>query len=258
VRSAHTNTHTQHTHHKHAHTPNSHKLIKFIIMLARYVILLLAAVLASCLLSSQQVAATANSMIPLSSTSFSFPRGSLSTVVVDLYIDLACSETQSVWSQLKDVVKTFEHDVLFNFHLFPLPYHQQAFILSKAAHVVGYNVGLESVFTFFDTCFALQDKIYNDATADMTYNQVVNLVGTWAVNGTGLTWDQYAEGMNKQTTVGQNLEMQARYMWKYSALHDVFGTPLYYIGGVFVVEGLETYDDWVEALTPLVTASKGK
>jgi hypothetical protein len=202
--------------------------------------------------------ATTSSFIPLSANSWSFTRGTSSAVVVDLYIDLGCSDTASVWSQLKDVVKNFENDVQFQFHLFPLPYHQQSFILSKAAFVVDYYGGHDAAFTFMDTCFALQPQIFNDATADMTYNQVTDLVGTWAVNGTGVTNVQYREGMNRSTTVGGKLEMNTRYMWKYSALHEVFGTPLYYIGGVFVTDGLNTYDDWVNALTPLLDVKNGK
>lgn len=76
----------------------------------------------------------------------------------------------------------------FRFHVFPLPYHQQAFLLSKAAETVDYlGDSKSSVFTYMDTVFANQDQIYTSSTADMTYNQVVDLIMPWATNGKHLT-----------------------------------------------------------------------
>ena len=195
---------------------------------------------------------TTSTLIPLSANSYSFTRGTPSPVVVDLYIDLACSDTQLVWSQLNDVVKTFKDRVQFHVHVFPLPYHQQAFLLSKAATIVKNYGGLDSAFIFMDTCFEYQSQIYNDATADLTYNQVISLISKWATNGTGVTTTQFYEGMNRSTAIGQQLEMNTRYMWKYSTLHEVFGTPLYYVNNEFVLDGLNTYEDWVATLTALL------
>jgi hypothetical protein len=226
--------------------------------LSRLLVLFVVAFLAV-IVSSNTAASTASSFIPLSANSYSFARGTQSPVVVDLYIDLACSDTKNVWADLKAVVSEFEKDVLFQFHVFPLPYHQQAFLVSKAAQVVNYYSGVDAAFTFMDTCFDLQTQISNDATADMTYNEVIDFIGTWAMNNTGLSNVQYKEGMNRSTSVGSQMEMATRYMWKYSTMHDVFGTPLYFIGGVFVTDGLNTYDDWVNTLTPLVAGiSKSK
>ena len=77
------------------------------------------------------------------------------------------------------------HHHYFRFHVFPLPYHQQAFLLSKAAETVDFlGDSKSSVFTYMDIVFANQDQIYTSSTADMTYNQVVDLIMPWATNGT--------------------------------------------------------------------------
>ncbi len=198
------------------------------------------------------VSGALDTFIPLSSTSYSFSRGTPSLTTVDLYIDIGCSSTRDVWDILTSVVKKYKTQVSFLFHVFPLPYHQQSFILSKAATVVDHFKGTDATFTFMDTAFELQPQIYNDATANMTYNQVVSLVGEWAVNGTGLTPKQFQDGMDKSTPLGVSIEMSTRYMWKYSTLHNVFGTPLYYLNGVFVSDGLETEEDWTAALDNLL------
>ncbi len=157
---------------------------------------------------------------------------------------------------LNQVVAEYSDRVNFLYRILPLPYHQQAFIVSKAASLVDYySSSSDAVFTFMDTAYDQQPSIYNSATADMTYNQVVALVQSWAIDGTGVTKEQYAEGMNSSTTAGSSIEMNSRYMFKYSALHDIWATPVFAINGVKVL-GLDSYNLWAQTLDSLLTQSK--
>eukprot|EP00597_Dinobryon_sp_UTEXLB2267_P017976 CAMPEP_0201104706 /NCGR_PEP_ID=MMETSP0812-20130820/40727_1 /ASSEMBLY_ACC=CAM_ASM_000668 /TAXON_ID=98059 /ORGANISM="Dinobryon sp., Strain UTEXLB2267" /LENGTH=197 /DNA_ID=CAMNT_0047364065 /DNA_START=17 /DNA_END=610 /DNA_ORIENTATION=+ len=192
------------------------------------------------------------SMIPLQKYDYAFPRGNLSSLItVDFYIDLTCSSCLDAWPTLTNVVDEYKDQVRFMYRVFPLPYHQQAFILAKAAQVVNYYGAKSAIFTFMDTAYALQPQIYNSATSDMTYNQVVRMVSNWATKDTGVSTDDYFIGMNSSTSIGSTIEMSTRYMWKYSCLKDIFATPLYIINGV-EVEGLDTFEDWKSALDPLL------
>ncbi len=173
--------------------------------------------------------------------------------MVEFYIDLSCSSCQSEWPTLNNVVKNYSDRVNFLYRIIPLPYHQQGFILSKAASVVNYYTSLDSVFTYFDTVYANQAQIYNSATADKTYNEVVSLVGEWATLNTGLNSKQYYEGMNQSTSIGSTCEMNTRYMFKYLTLHDVYATPTYSINGLKVM-GLDTYAQWANTLDTLLAA----
>ena len=191
-------------------------------------------------------------MIPLQKEGHAFHRGNLaSKTVVEFYLDLGCSSCMSEWPVLRKVYESYKDRVHFLYRIFPLPYHQQAFIQAKAAQVVNYYGAEEAVFTFINTNFAQQSKIYNSATADMTYNDVVKFVAQWATDGTGVTEDQYFTGMNTSTSIGSTLEMNARYMWKYSTIQGDFATPFFAIDGL-KVGGLETYQDWASVLDPLV------
>lgn len=109
----------------------------------------------------------------------------------------------------------------------------------------------EAVFKYFDTCYANQALIYNSATADSTYNQVINLVGSWVTTSTNVTIEEYYEGMNQSTDAGSTIEFNSRYQFKYSTLHNVWATPMYFINGLNV-QGIDTYDDWVQTLDPLL------
>jgi thiol-disulfide isomerase/thioredoxin len=192
--------------------------------------------------------------IPLSPNGYSFGRGSPSSnVVVDLYIDLTCSACLDSWPVLQEVAQAYDRSVNFRYRLLPLPYHQQAFILSKAANCVQYyNPGV-AVFNFMDVAYANQAQIYTSTTANMTYNQVVDLVGAWAQSAGGISASQYAEGMNSSTSAGNTIEMNARYMFKFSALAEVYGTPMYAINGVRT-SGLDSVDAWKRTLSPLIAS----
>jgi hypothetical protein len=221
-------------------------IIPIIIMIAAF--LLLAGLLVA--------HATVNTFIPLDSYDYAFHRGNLaSTINVELYIDLTCSACLDSWPTLTQVYDTYKNDVHFSYRLFPLPYHQQGFIVNKAANVVSYYGNADAVWTFFDTAFENQGLIYNSATYDTTYHQVVDIVAAWAVNGTGVTTAQYYTGMNSSNAVGQQLEMRTRYMWKYSTIHGIFATPSVVLNGL-EAGGLDTFDDWQAALDPLIAGLK--
>lgn len=197
--------------------------------------------------------ADTQSFIPLSRNGHAFHRGNTSALTtVEYFIDLTCSACRDSWPVLNEVYNTYKEKVHFEYRVFPLPYHQQGFIVAKAAQVVNvFGSDADSVFKFIDIAYDQQPAIYNAATADMTYNQVVDLVATWATDGTGATTENYYTGMNSSTTIGSQCEMNARYAWKYIAIQGVFATPMFQIDGL-KVGGLDTLDDWKSVLNPLV------
>ena len=198
------------------------------------------------------VSCDATSMIPLSKDSYAYSIGDVkSSVIVDFYIDLTCSSCLENWPIITEVVQTYQDTVYFNFRVFPLPYHQQAFIVAKGASLVNYFSKGKSVFTYMNTAFANQALIYNTATADMTYNQVVDIVESWATTDTGVSSEEFRIGMNSSNTIGSNIEMYTRYMWKYTCLENVFATPFYAINGL-QVGNLNTFADWQETLDSLL------
>ena len=194
--------------------------------------------------------------IPVSRTDYSYQLGApASLVTVEFTIDLGCSDTADKWALLTEVVDAYSEEVHFKIRILPLPYHQQSYLLSKAASCIYYYMGDRSAIDYMNSIIENQEKFLNSNTADMTYNDVVKLIAQAAVNGTGLTEEQYYEGMDARTTAGNTIEAFTRYEWKYSVIHGMFGTPMYTINGL-VMEGLETMVQWQEALNPLVKTQK--
>ena len=65
-----------------------------------------------CLLAS--VAHAQLSIIPLSASDYAYAKGNAaSNVLVELYIDLACSETMDAWPLINEVTDIYDRDVLF-------------------------------------------------------------------------------------------------------------------------------------------------
>jgi len=191
------------------------------------------------------------SLIPLSKNANAYQRGNAaSNIVVELVIDLTCSSCLDSWPMLNDVVASYGSSVNFLYRVFPLPYHQQAFIVSKAASLVNFY-SPSDIFSFMDVAYANQGSIYNSVTNDMTYNEVVSMVGDWVTNSSSISAAQYSIGMDMSTADGTSIEMDTRYMFKYGGLHHSFATPFFNINGVGVT-GLDTYEQWKATLDPLL------
>ena len=193
--------------------------------------------------------------IPISRVDYSFPLGDLnSPVTVEFVIDLTCSATKDAWLVLSEVVALYKDLVKFKIRILPLPYHQQAFILSKAASTVYYFQGDRAAIDFMNDALEHQDKFLNGATENMSYKDVVKLVAGVATNGS-LSGEEYFEGMDPKTDAGATIEAFTRYEWKYAVTHGYYGTPLYTINGL-IVNDLSELDEWKATLDPLVKGQK--
>ena len=193
--------------------------------------------------------------IPISRVDYSFPLGNLNSLVtVEFVIDLACSGTKDAWPVLSEVVALYKDLVKFKIRILPLPYHQNSFILSKAASTVYYFEGDRPAIDFMNDALAHQEMFLNSATTDMSYNDVVNLVAGVATNGS-LSGEEYFEGMDIRTDAGATIEAFTRYEYKYAVTHGYYGTPLFTINGL-IVNDLSELDEWKETLDPLVKVQK--
>jgi hypothetical protein len=170
----------------------------------------------------------------------------------ELTIDLACSATRDAWETLSEVVQEYKESAKFTVRVLPLPYHQYAFLMSKAASTVYYYLGDREAFNFMNTAILNQPEIYNSATADKSYNDIKHLVKGWATNSTALSDVQFEEGFDVSTAPGNTIEMFTRYEFKFAAIEGTYGTPMYRINGLLMdPNGLATIEDWRATLDPL-------
>jgi hypothetical protein len=208
-----------------------------------------------CLLNLLSTAfATTASFIPLARNGYSFHRGNFSSLTtVEYFLDLTCPTCKEGWPILGEVYEQYKNKVHFEYRVYPLPHHAQSFLTAQAAQVVNkFGSNSEAVFTYFNTAFEKQSAIVGTTTNALSYNEVVDLVSEWAIINTGVSIEQYYEGMNTSTTVGNQCSVDSRNMWKYCAIQGMFQTPLYRVDGL-LVSGLKTVIDWQTVLDPLVS-----
>ncbi|GMH71116.1 hypothetical protein TL16_g05568 [Triparma laevis f. inornata] len=153
---------------------------------------------------------------------------------------------------MKSVYETYEDTVKFNYHLFPLPYHQFAFLLAKSANCVDLHGDAGDVFNFFDIVYTNENQalIYNSVTANMTYNDVMtDIVSNFVTESSAsLSADDFLGFMASD----YDCESNTRYQFKNAALNQIYGTPMYTINGVTVTDGLSSMDDWTAMIDGLL------
>ena len=130
--------------------------------------MLLLALLAVC-----ASAVTNNHWLDLPAAPFGTPLNAAPTSRkrIDVYVDMACSDSLAqfpVFLQLFDAVKDRYE---FVYHLFPLPYHAQAFPLNQAVLAIA-NVSSSNFFPAVKRVFAVQPQFYNDVVFQLTEEQV--------------------------------------------------------------------------------------
>ncbi|CAM9909317.1 unnamed protein product [Ascophyllum nodosum] len=97
--------------------------------------------------------------------------------------------------------------------------------------------------------FDEQEKILNRATAEMTQAQVEDIFANWATYTGVVSLEDFRSGL-----ADGELDMKARYEFKYSCLHTVYGTPAVYIGGIFAqdLDSGSSFEEWQKTLDPLL------
>mmetsp|Transcript_20687 Transcript_20687/g.43113 ORF Transcript_20687/g.43113 Transcript_20687/m.43113 type:complete len:241 (+) Transcript_20687:111-833(+) len=201
---------------------------------------------------SSQAATEPTTPIPISASSFSFARGAMSSdIVVDMWIDLGCSDCMNDWPTLEEVYASYQNKVKFVYRLLPLPYHQFAFLLAKSAACVAvHSADADDVFDFFNTVYdpPNQALIYNSVTADMSYNSVMeDIVSKFVTNSSSITAEDYVKFMAED----YDLESNTRYGFKNAAIRGIYATPTFTVNGVTVQSGLDSFEDWQEMLDSL-------
>lgn len=142
--------------------------------------------------------------------------------VVEVFLDLLCSDCQGDWPTMKALVAHYGNKISFIMHNFPLPYHTWGFRCSQGAHVIGsLNTTHrdQAVFDFANVIFQFQDDFF-DPSLNQTY--VDHHIADLASTHLGYSYADVAAGL-----ADDNLNEAARISWKYSTSRYSTGTPHY-------------------------------
>ncbi|KAG8083487.1 hypothetical protein GUJ93_ZPchr0015g6884 [Zizania palustris] len=172
------------------------------------------------------------------------------TVVVEAYFDPVCPDSRDAWPHLKKAAEHYASRVSVVVHLFPLPYHSNAFVSCQSIHAVS-KISPSFVYPQLERFFKYQEGYYNQPTymksratvvADITNNLVAPIIGE-------------ANMAAYKTAFNDSQSNQAsRISFKYGCARGVTGTPYFFVNGIPLGNSGSPvdYNKWIFLLDPLV------
>jgi protein-disulfide isomerase len=139
----------------------------------------------------------------------------------------------------------YDLSLRINVHPFPLPYHRNAFLAAKAAGVVG-QTGSAAYFSYASILWKNLDEFSGNRADNLTVAQVVDRLGDLASD-----WIQPKEFVKAMQN--PRFEVDTRVAWKYGCSRAVYGTPTYYLNGVYIpASPAWTTAHWRKLIDPLL------
>ncbi|KAK7310988.1 hypothetical protein RJT34_08822 [Clitoria ternatea] len=176
------------------------------------------------------------------------------TVLIEAYFDPLCPDSRDSWPPLKQALQHYGSSVSLLLHLLPLPYHDNAFVASRALHVVN-NLNSSATFPLLEWLFKYQEKFSGAQTRELSRASIVEEIVKVTTQVLGSSYyNSIVKSFSDTTT-----EIQTRVSFKYAASRGVYGTPFFYVNGFLLPDIGEAidYNAWRKVIDPLVAANKG-
>ncbi|KAL9238132.1 hypothetical protein vseg_012602 [Gypsophila vaccaria] len=174
-------------------------------------------------------------------------------ILIEAFFDPVCPDSRDAWPPLKQALLHYGSRLSLTLHPFPLPYHDNAFVTSRALHIVN---GLNSSATYplWESFFANQARFYNSETANISRPEVVNRIVDLVVKVAGHTqYSAIKSGFKDRKT-----DLKTRISFKYGCSRGVFGTPFFYVNGFLLPDGGSPidYNGWRKIIDPLIASKR--
>ncbi|KAK1348060.1 T-kininogen 2 light chain like [Heracleum sosnowskyi] len=179
---------------------------------------------------------------------------STDTIIIEAFFDPVCPDSRDAWPPLKQAVHHYtQASVSLIVHTFPLPYHDNAFVTSRALHIVN-NINSSATYNLLEIFFNDQERFYNAQTLNNSRASVVNQVTQVAAKAVGKTHlSAIRTGFLDRKT-----DLATRSSFKYGCSRGVYGTPFFFVNGFLLPDGGSPmdYNKWRSIIDPLVGKSK--
>ncbi|KAL5982524.1 hypothetical protein ACLOJK_016597 [Asimina triloba] len=193
------------------------------------------------------------------------------SIIIDAFLDPVCPDSKVSWPPLKKALSHYSGRVALFVHPFALPYHDNAFVTSRALHIANrlnssttYHL-LEEFFK--DQCLnptcqifsgiygCIEEKYYNIATHFYSRASVVKRIVKLMVKVVGNSLTQIEAGFEDRET-----DLATRVSFKYGCSRGVTGTPYFFLNGFplpdFGSNSTDDYRKWLSFIDPLLGKKK--
>jgi len=125
------------------------------------------------------------------------------------------------------VIERYKNIMTFRMHLFPLPYHNNAFKMSIAAHGIA-NQNKTKIWDWVDAVFSHQDSFGNAVTASLSQLEIQRRIASLG------TYIGLPPSAVHKALEDDEMDSQSRISWKFGCSKGVSGTPTFSLNGVFL------------------------
>lgn len=177
------------------------------------------------------------------------------TIIIEAFYDPVCPDSRDSWPPLKKALHYFGSHTWLVVHLLPLPYHDNAFVASRALHIVN-NLNTSATFPLLEHFFKYQEKFYNAQTRNLSRAVIVEEIVKFATEVVGSSYYSVIKsGFNDTKT-----DLKTRISFKYSTSRGVYGTPFFFVNGFLLPDNGSTIDfkGWKSTIDTLIGAQGSK
>ncbi|KAI4316981.1 hypothetical protein L6164_024898 [Bauhinia variegata] len=171
------------------------------------------------------------------------------TILIEAFYDPVCPDSRDSWPPLKKALSYYGDRVSLVVHLLPLPYHDNAFVASRALHIAN-GLNRSATFPLLEWFFKHQEKYYGAKTHYLSRAAIVDQIAKSVTEVVGSSdYHSIKSRFNDTKT-----DLQTRVSFKYAASRGVYGTPFFYVNGFLLPDtgSAVDYNTWRKVIDPLI------
>ncbi|KAJ4962766.1 hypothetical protein NE237_022705 [Protea cynaroides] len=175
------------------------------------------------------------------------------TIMIEAFFDPVCPDSRDAWPPLKQVLEDYGPRLSLIVHPFALPFHDNAFVTSRALHIVN-KLNASATYHLLELFFKHQEKFYNQQTHNMSRASVVDHIVRFVTKAVGDDLLSAVEsGFNDR-----NSDFATRVSFKYGCSRGVIGTPYFIVNGFPLPNAGSAvdYKGWRSIIDPLINKQR--
>lgn len=178
---------------------------------------------------------------------------SYDTIQIEAFYDPLCPDSADSWPPLKKALHHYSSRVSLVVHLLPLPYHDNAFVASRALHIVN-SLNRTATFPLLEAFFKYQAAFFGAPTRNLSRAFIVDEIVKFTSATVGNSYHTSIKNGFNDT----NSDHLTRISFKYAASRGVSGTPFFYVNGFVLPDAGNAlnYSDWRNIIDPLIGVKK--
>ncbi|KAL9673367.1 hypothetical protein QQ045_029623 [Rhodiola kirilowii] len=175
-------------------------------------------------------------------------------IVIEAFFDPVCPDSRDAWPPLKQALQHYGDRVALTLHPFALPYHDNAFVTSRALHIVN-GLNKSATYDMLESFFLHQERFYNVNIKSKSKDDIVCELVDFVSDVVG---KPYLPSV-RSAFQDRKTDLLTRVSFKFACSRGVAETPFFLINGFqLATNDLIKYEGWRNILDPLIKMHHGE